>query len=377
MRVYLDHNATTPPFPQVWEKAWELRGELLGNPSSLHQEGRKAKALLEEARRHVADFLGAEAEEVVFTSSGSEANLMALWGLARELGGPAGVTLALSAVEHPSLFFAAESLVPLGARLLVLPVDSQGQVVREALATLPKPAVLCLQLANQETGVLQPVAEVAGQLAQRQLRIHCDAVQGAGKVAFTFRQLGVDTLAVSGHKLGGFAGAGALVVRRGLELPALLPGEQEKRRRGGTEPLLAACSMGWACQLLQEKSQAWETVARLRDEWEQEALARGLVRRVFSQKAPRVPNTSCVALPPPLLGQVAVAALDLQGIAVSSGPACSSGASQESAVVKAMGFAQEASRVLRVSLGLTTTREEMRFLLEALARLCKGGAAEP
>jgi cysteine desulfurase len=349
----------------------------LGNPSSLHQEGRKAKALLEEARRHVADFLGAEAEEVVFTSSGSEANLMALWGLARELGGPAGVTLALSAVEHPSLFAAAESLVPLGARLLVLPVDSHGQVVREALATLPKPAVLCLQLANQETGVLQPVAEVAGQLAQRQLRIHCDAVQGAGRVAFTFRQLGVDTLAVSGHKLGGFAGAGALVVRRGLELPALLPGEQEKRRRGGTEPLLAACSMGWACQLLQEKSQAWETVARLRDEWEQEALARGLVRRVFSQKAPRVPNTSCVALPPSLLGQVAVAALDLQGIAVSSGPACSSGASQESAVVKAMGFAQEASRVLRVSLGLTTTREEMRFLLEALARLCKGGAAEP
>lgn len=372
MRAYLDYNATVPPFPEVWERLAGLQRLPLGNPSSLHQEGREARALLEQARGQVAALVGAACEEVVFTSGGTEANAMALWGLALDLGGPAGVTVYVCAVEHPSVFAAAENLARLGARVEVLPVDQQGRLQLEGLA-VRTPAVVCLQLANHETGVLQPVEALVARVPQAQVRVHCDAVQAVGKIPVNFFRLGVDTLALSGHKLGGLPGAGALVVRRGLELPALVPGEQEHRRRGGTEPLVAACAMGWACALLSARAQEWQRVAKLRDQLEEELLAKGLAEEVFSRLAPRVPNTSCFALPAPLSGQVAVAALDLAQIAVSSGPACSSGASRESAVVRAMGFGEKAGRTLRVSLGLATTPEEVAYFGSALERLIRRG----
>lgn len=376
MRAYLDHNATSPPFPEVWERVETLRGQLLGNPSSAHEEGRRARRLLEQARVQVAALVGAEAPEVIFTSSGTEANAAALWGLVRELGGPAGVHVLLSAVEHPSLFAAAKALEGQGAMVGVLPVDQQGRLQLESLAELPEPCVVCVQLANQETGVLQEVAQVAARVRHPRRRFHCDAVQGAGKVPVGFAHWGVDTLALSGHKLGGLAGAGALVVRRGLELPALVPGEQEGRRRGGTEPLVAACAMGWACELLLARGGEWRRVAQLRDQLEERLLLQGLVEGILSRQTPRVPNTSCVVLPAPLSGQVVVAALDLAGVAVSSGPACSSGASQESAVVRAMGFGEQATRVIRVSLGLSTSQEEVEYFLRALARVCSREASQ-
>ena len=362
-----------PPFPEVWERLAGLQQLRLGNPSSAHQEGRTARGLLEQARAQVAALVGAASEEVVFTSGGTEANAMALWGLTLALGGPAGVTVYVCAVEHPSVFAAAQSLERLGARVEVFPVDWQGRAQLAGLAPRP-PAVVCLQLANHETGVLQPVEVLVTQVRQPQVLVHCDAVQAAGKLGVDFHRLGVDTLALSGHKLGGLPGVGALVVRQGLELPALVAGEQEQRRRGGTEPLVAACAMGWACEVLASRKQRWEQVAQLRDELEEQLLAKGLAEEVFSRLAPRVPNTTCFALPPPLLGQVAVAALDLAQVAVSSGPACSSGASRESAVVRAMGFGEMASRALRVSMGLATTPEEVACLLTALERLVHRGA---
>lgn len=369
VRVYLDHNATTFTFPEVWDRVLELRHLALGNPSSPHQEGRQARRLLEEARAQVAALVSAAPSEVVFTSGGSEANATALWGLVRVLGGPPGVRLYVGATEHPSVFAAAEALVRLGAVLEVLPVDSNGLVHRASLEGVRPPAVVCVQLANHETGVLQPVAQLAAALPGSGVLLHCDAVQAAGKVPVDFRKLSVHTLALSGHKLGGMAGAGALVVRRDLELPALIPGEQEGRRRGGSEPLLAAWAMGWACRILQERMAAWGEIAALRDRLEAMLGSRIPELVVFGRAVPRVPNTSCLGLPPTLSGNVAVAALDLEGFAVSSGPACSSGASLESAVVRAMGFADRAAGTLRVSLGLTTRWEELERFAAALERV--------
>lgn len=371
MRVYLDHNATTFPLPEVWEKVLELRELRLGNPSSLHQEGRLARQLVEEARGRVAELLSASPQEVVFTSGGTEANAAALWALARVLGGPGGVRLYLGATEHPSVFAAAETLAGLGASVEVLPVDQQGLVRREVLAKVKPPAVVCLQLANHETGVLQPVASLACALAHPEVLLHCDAVQAVGKVPVNFRELGVHTLSLSAHKMGGFPGAGALIVRNGVDLPAFLPGEQELRRRGGTEPLVAVHALGWACHFWRQRMEQWAGVAFLRDHLE-DLLREHLPEVVvFGQQVARVPNTSCLGLPPPLVGNVAVVALDLEGFAVSSGPACSSGASLPSAVVRAMGFDDLAARTLRVSLGLATRREEIELFVSALARILR------
>lgn len=369
VRVYLDHNATTFPFPEVWEKVGELQSLALGNPSSIHQEGRLARRLVEEARNRVAALLGASPQEVVFTSGGTEANTMALWGLARALGGPNGVRLYLGATEHPSVFAAAETLAGLGASVQVLPVDQRGLLQQEALAQVVPPAVVCVQLANHETGVLQPVASLAAALTNPKVLVHCDAVQAVGKVPVDFRELGVHTLSLSAHKMGGLPGAGALIVRNGVDLPALVPGEQELRRRGGTEALVAVHALGWACSFLRERMELWAGVAALRDHLEDLLRERIPEVVILGQGVARVPNTSCLGLPPPLSGNVAVVALDLEGFAVSSGPACSSGASLPSAVVRAMGFEDLAARALRVSLGWATQGEEIDLFVAALEKV--------
>lgn len=369
VRVYLDHNATTFPLPEVWDKVLELRGWRLGNPSSLHQEGQVSRKLMEEARTRVATLLSASPQEVVFTSGGTEANAMALWGLARVLGRPHEVRVYLGATEHPSVFAAAETLAGLGASVEMLPVNQQGLLRHDSLAKVQPPAVVCVQLANHETGVLQPVKSVAATLAHPRVLIHCDAVQAVGKVPVDFHELGVHTLALSAQKMGGLPGAGALIVQEGLELPALVPGEQELRRRGGTEPLVAVHALGWACHFLRERIKRWTEVAALRDHLERVLQERLPEVAVLGQGAPRVPNTSCLGMPPPLAGNVAVVALDLEGFAVSSGPACSSGASLPSAVVRAMGFDDLAARTVRVSLGLETQREEVDLFVSALERV--------
>ncbi|MDW7966799.1 MAG: cysteine desulfurase family protein [Thermoanaerobaculum sp.] len=377
MRAYLDHNATTFPLPEVWDQVLSLRALRLGNPSSPHQEGRQARLLLDQARWAVARLLDAEPEEVVFTSSGTEANLTALQGLARSLGGPAGIHLYLGSTEHPSVFAAAQRLEAEGARVTLLPVDSRGLVRGESLRQLVAPAVVCVQLANHETGVLQPLPELLAQVRDQGVRVHCDAVQAVGKIPVSFRQLPVHTMSLSGHKIGGLAGGAALLVRSGVMLPPLIPGEQERRLRGGTEAVLACCALGWACRVWQERQGFWGRVESLRDAMEARLLATVPGLRVVGEGAPRTPNTSCLAFPPPLRGDTLVTALDLEGIAVSSGPACSSGALRESAVVRAMGMADLAPRTLRVSLGFDTAAEELDVFVDALLRVIARAGTRP
>jgi cysteine desulfurase len=379
-RSYLDSNATVLLLPEARHAIAELLEERLGNPSSVHHEGRTAGRLLEAARAEVAALLGATPDEVVFTSGGSEANAMALWGHAAAAGRLGEQAVVVSTVEHPSVHAAAAQLERLGVPVARIGVDPRGLVqlddLRGLLAARPV-AVLALQLANSETGVVQPLAEAAQIARERGVSVHCDAVQAAGRMPFTAAELGVDTLAVASHKLGGPGGAGAVVVRGGMALAPLIPGTQEGGRRGGTENLLGIVGMGAAARVARERIAAWAAVARLREAMEDELGARIPGSTIFGRQAPRLPNTTCVGLPAPLRGAVAVSALDLAGFAVSSGPACSSGAERGSAVVEAMGFTSDvAERTLRISLDAQTSPREVHDLVSALVevvRRARGG----
>lgn len=335
MRSYLDHNATSPLRPEA--KAAMLGAmDLAGNASSVHGEGRSARKLLDDAREHVARAVGAIAPMVVFTSGGSEANNMALKGAPVE-------RLIVSAIEHPSVLETAKAS---GKLVAVIPVTGDGVIDLAALEALLKgpKALVSVMLANNETGVIQPVAE-AVRLAQAHGHlVHTDAVQGLGKIPVNVGLLGVDLMTLSAHKLGGPAGAGALIVRDGLALePLIHGGGQELRRRAGTENLAALAGFGAVAQ-------ARMTVKALRDRLE--AALDGAV--VFGQAANRLPNTTCFAMPG-MNAETLLMAFDLEGIAVSSGSACSSGKVAKSHVLAAMGVAPEISQAaIRVSLGWDT-----------------------
>lgn len=352
MRIYLDHNATSP-LRETARTAMLAALGLKGNASSIHAEGRAARASLDASREAVARALGAIAPMVVFTSGGSEANNLALKGAPAE-------RLIVSAVEHPSVIEAAKAC---RKPVDILPVDGAGVVDLTALdrllATGPK-ALVSVMLANNETGVIQPVREVTALTQKHGALVHCDAVQALGKIAVNFGLLGVDTLSVSAHKLGGPVGAGALVIRDGLPLTALIQGGgQELRRRAGTENVAAIA--GFAAAAEDKRLD----IRHLRDALE--ARLEGAV--IFGAGAERLPNTSCFALPG-LSAETALMALDLAGIAVSSGSACSSGKVAKSHVLAAMGVSPElAGNVIRVSLGWTTTAEDIEHLITAWGRL--------
>lgn len=323
---------------------------VVGNPSSVHAAGRQARRVLEEARRRLAEPLGAAPDRVVFTSGGTEANHLALLGV----DGPRLV----SAVEHPSVRDADPAAIP-------APVDAEGRVDLAALARLlaeRAPGIVSVMLANNETGVVQPVAEVARLARRRGARCHCDAVQALGKMPFTLDGLGVDLLTVSAHKLGGPPGVGALVLAPGLEPRALLRGGgQEGRRRAGTENLPGVA--GFAAALDASPSTDWRRVAALRDRLEAGARALRPDLAVAGAGAERLPNTSCLVAPG-RPAETQLMALDLAGVAVSSGAACSSGKVGPSHVLAAMGYPPELARcAIRVSLGWTTTEADVdRFL---------------
>ncbi len=371
-RIYLDWNAGAPLLPEVKRAVAELLAAGPGNPSSVHGEGRRARDMVEGARYDVAGLVGASRGEVVFTSGGSEANAAALRGLLTCRGGAGGRRLALPRVEHPSVTAAAEQLEREGAVLRWLPVDGDGVVILEALADLLRcevTAAVCLQLANSETGIVQPVEEAAALARAHGAAVHCDAVQAAGKLAVSFERLGVDTLALSAHKLGGLPGAGALVVRDGSKIEPLIPGTQERHRRGGTENVAGIVAFGVAARAVRECPDAWRPVAAVRDLLECLVAGRLPETLVYGRAARRrLPNTSCLGLPAPSLGAVTVAALDLRGFAVSSGTACSLGVERGSTVVEAMGYGEDAARrSLRASLGPSTGEDDVRAFVEALA----------
>ncbi len=367
--VYLDNNATTPLHP--WARAAMLPwlDERWGNPSSRHAFGQAARGAVEEAREEVAALLGARPPEVVFTGSGTEANNAVLEHVGERAGWRGSIVL--SALEHPSVREGAARLARRGLRVAVVSPGGDGVVPAEAVveALGPDTRLVCLMLAHNELGTLQPVAEVARACRERGVPLLCDAVQAVGKVAVDVHELGADYLTLGAHKLYGPLGAAALWVRKGVELEGLLVGGgQERRRRAGTENVPALVGLGAAAAAAREEGAArTERLAALRDRFER-GLGRIPGAEVHCAGAPRLPNTSHVGFPG-ADGEALFIRLDLAGFAVSTGAACASGAIEPSHTLLAAGFSREvALSSLRVSFGISNTEEQVDAFLEALER---------
>jgi cysteine desulfurase len=359
-RIYLDFNATTPLDPRVLEAMEDVLRGGGGNASSLHWFGQQARALVENARTEVAALLGAAAAEIVFTGSGTEADNMAVHGLAvgasRERR-----KVVVTAIEHHAVLNSSRALSDRGFTVELARAREDGVVDLEDLARRvdDRTAVVAVMMANNETGVIQPVAEAAAIARSRGAAMHCDAVQGVGKVPVDVRGLDVDTLALSAHKIYGPQGVGALFVRRGARLVQLLRGgSQERNRRAGTENVAGIAAFGRAAQLAREGLPVEPArVARLRDDLEARLLSLPGARRNGGE--PRVPNTTNVSFDGAEAESLTMA-LDLMGVAVSTGAACAAGAIEPSHVLRGMGL--PLSRVassLRFSLGRPTTGAEV------------------
>jgi cysteine desulfurase len=365
--TYLDWNATTPLRPEA-AAAMSAMLARCGNPSSVHRWGRAARQAVERARSAVGALLDAPAEGVVFVSGGTEANHHALLGSGRE-------RVLVSAVEHDSVLRA----VPEATRI---PVDHDGVVVLETLDNLlaadPRPALVSVMLANNETGVLQPVAAIAAIARAHGALLHCDAVQAAGKIALHADAIGADLFTLSAHKLGGPPGIGALVVTGDLELTSLLRGGgQERGRRAGTENLAGIAGFAAAAGVAIKEIAVYDRVRALRDALEAEIAAIAPEAVVLGGAAPRLPNTAAIGMPG-VAAETQVIALDLDGVMVSAGAACSSGKVGASHVLEAMGVGPElVGSTIRVSLGWGSSEADVAHLLRAWATLyrrCRGSS---
>jgi cysteine desulfurase len=367
--VYLDHNATTPLHPQAREAMLPWLGEKHGNPSSLHRFGQTARNAVEEAREKVAALIGARPVEIVFTASGTEGNNAVIFDQALWEGGG---HLILSSIEHPSVREAAARLEREGIAVIRVSPGPDGVVpAAEMIAALrPDTRLVCLMLANNELGTLQPVAEVAEACRQQGIPMLCDAVQAVGKIPVDVRALGVDFLVVGAHKFHGPLGAAAVWVRKGREMHGLLVGgSQERRRRASTENVPAIVGFGAACAAARSELEERRTfLAALRDRFETLLPERVPGAIVHCASSPRLPNTSHVALPG-VEGESLLIRLDLAGYAVSTGSACSSGTVEPSKTLLAMGLSRdEALSSLRISFGITNRPEEVDGFLDVLER---------
>lgn len=369
-RSYLDYNATAPLRPEVREAICGAL-DLCGNPSSVHEEGRAARAAIEAARIKVAELVGAAPEDVIFTSGGTEANALAL--AAR--GGQAWHCY-LSAVEHPSVLtggrFYRETTT-------LIPVTKEGVVDLAVLASeLEKHHVggwrpfVSLMVANNETGAIQPVAEAAAIVHGAGGLLHSDAVQAPGRLPLDMAELGVDMLSLSAHKMGGPKGVGALVLKAGVSVePLLKGGGQERRRRAGTENVAGIVGFGIAAELAAADLAKADAIGALRDVLEEGALAIAPDAVIVSGSVDRLPNTSCIAVPG-AKAETLVIGLDLAGVSVSAGSACSSGKVEASHVLSAMGLPPElAQGAIRVSLGIGTSSHDIERFLGAFGELIK------
>jgi cysteine desulfurase len=362
-RVYLDNNATTPVLPEVFEAMRPYFGERFGNASSIHHHGQETRAAVEDAREAVADLLGCAASEVVFTSGGTESDNLAIAGWVA-----AGDHVITSSIEHHAVLHACKHLEKLGCDVSVLPVDGRGLVdpddVGRALRSNTK--LISLMMANNETGVLQPVDEVGKIAAEAQVLFHTDAVQAAAKVPIDVRRIGCDALSISGHKIHAPQGVGAMYLKKGTRIqPLFHGGRHERSRRAGTENVPGIVGLGTAAQLAKESLDRGDDkrMAAMRDRLEQGILAHVDEAGVNGQGAPRVPNTTNIHFNH-IEGESLVIALDLKGLAVSTGAACSSGAIEPSHVLMAMGLRPEQARAsIRVSLGKQTTESDIDVAL--------------
>ncbi|WP_232628817.1 cysteine desulfurase family protein [Methylobacterium sp. Leaf118] len=372
-RSYLDHNATSPVRPEV-AAAVAHALTLPGNPSSIHAEGRAARHVLETARGQVAALLGTAPERVTFTGSGTEAANAVLSGALRREGRPAPTRLLVSATEHPCV--AAGHRFPAEA-VEGLPVDAAGRVRLDVLAgrlraCRGETVLISVHAANNETGVVQPLSEIVALARAHGALVHSDAVQAAGRIPLDVPALGLDALTLSGHKFAGPKGVGAMVLAPGVTLavPFLRGGGQEARRRGGTENLPGIVGMGAAAEIARSALEAeGARLAGLRDTLEAalRAIAPDMV--VFGAGAPRLPNTLSLAVPG-LEAATALIALDLSGVAVSSGSACASGKVARSPVLAAMGVSPAlAAGALRVSLGWNTRERDLERFQKGFERV--------
>jgi len=372
-RVYLDNNATTPILPEVFEAMRPYFGDRFGNASSIHRHGQEARAAVENARESVATLLGCHASEIVFTSGGTEADNLAILGLVAP-----GDHLITSGIEHDAVLHASKHAEEIGCEVTALPVDGHGVVdpddVRRALR--PNTKLISIMMANNETGVLQPVEEIGKIAAEAGVFFHSDAVQAAGKVTINVQQIGCHLLSISGHKIHAPQGVGALYVRKGTAIqPLFYGGRHERSRRAGTENVPGIVALGKAAQLAKEGLDRGDDqkIAALRDRLQLGILNQIQEAGVNGDAAPRVPNTTNVYFDH-IEGEALVISLDLKGLAVSAGSACSSGAVEPSHVLVSMGLRPDRAHAsIRFSLGKQTTAADIDFalplVLETVARL--------
>src|SRR5579863_8997465 len=368
-RIYFDHNATTPITPEVLAAMLPYLTEEYGNASSIHAYGQNARGAVEQARSSVAALVSARAADIMFTSGGTESNNHAILGAVGAAPGKAKHVIT-SAIEHVAVLDACRALTKNGIELTVLPVDREGLIHPEDVrnAIRPETVLITLMLANNEIGTIEPIEEIGKIAAEKGIVFHTDAVQAAGKIPINVKKLGVDLLAISAHKFCGPKGVGALYIRKGTQLaPLMYGGHSERDRRPGTEDVAAIAGMGKAAELaLTGMRKESERVRGLRDRLEQGLLARVPHSWVNGARAPRVPNTANLTFPF-IEGESMVIALDLKGIACSTGAACSSGALEPSHVLMALGLAPEDARAtLRLSLGHQTTEEEIDIALDTI-----------
>ena len=370
-RSYFDHNATTPPAPEVVEHVVRALRDDFGNPSSVHHFGQRAKALLDEARSAVAELLSAEPGDVVFTSGGTESDNMALRGAAEaaEAAGPRRHVIA-SAIEHEAILNTVKALTRRGWTSTLLPVDASGIVAPAALASAitPQTAIVSVMHANNEIGTIQPIADLAAIAHEHGAVFHTDAVQSVSKIPVDVRALGVDLLSLSAHKFNGPKGAGALWIRRGTRIVSTMTGgKHERNRRGGTENVPGIAGLGVAARLARTKL-ATESVriAALRDRLEAGVLSRVPGTTVNGEVTARVPNTTNISFEG-VEAESLLIALDLEGFAVSTGSACSSGTLEPSHVLRAMGLSSHRTQnSIRFSLGFGNTEAQVDALLDRL-----------
>jgi cysteine desulfurase len=396
--IYLDHNATSPMLPDVADAMREAALRYHGNPASQHHAGRQARRALEQARTRIAEMLGArtvgmDADQLVFTSGGTESNNLALRGLiGAETGGmnpPArlgeqprpslvgakgALRLVVSAIEHPSIGRAAEALQASEIDVRTLGVDAAGVIRLDQLETLltPETRLASLMLASNETGVIQPIAEAAAICHRQGVLLHTDATQAVGKLPVNFTELGVDALTATAHKFHGPVGVGVLLLRHGVQLtPMLQGGFQQAALRPGTETVALAVGMQTALECWQRDAEARrQRMSDLRDRFEQALLAGWPAAVVIGGQSPRLPHTSNIALVG-LNRQALVMALDLAGVACSSGSACASGSSEPSPTLLAMGLPEEQiSSSVRFSLGAGTTAAEIEDAARRILNVC-------
>jgi cysteine desulfurase len=371
-RVYLDHNATTPVAPEVLAAMLPYFCDEYGNASSIHTFGQRGRGAVEQARNSVAELLGARPAEIMFTSGGTESNNQAIFGIVRaaSITRPHVITCS---IEHDAVLDPCEELEREGVAVTILPVNHEGLVdpedVRRAIRS--ETVLISLMLANNELGTIEPIEEIGGIAAERGIALHCDAVQAAGKIPIDAKKLGVQLLSISGHKFSGPKGVGALYVRKGTYIKSLIyGGHNERDRRPGTEDVTAIVGMGKAADLARScLADHTATIGALRDRLEQGLLHRIPDTTVNGSRAHRTANTTNLTFPG-VEGEAMVIALDLKGIACSTGAACSSGAVKPSHVLTAIGLLPEQARAtLRLSLGYQTSEVDIDYALEVIPQV--------